>query len=78
MISPNTEDVAGELVAPANAAGGVLFLGIDDTGAIRGIPPEHVDTVENWIVNVAGHRTEDQFRNEKNSRAAVDEHRMIN
>ena len=46
VISRNTEDVAGELVALVNAAGGVLFLGIDDTGAVRGIPPEHVDTVE--------------------------------
>ena len=47
VISPNTEDVAGELAALANAAGGVVFLGIDDTGAVRGIPAEHVDTVEN-------------------------------
>ena len=62
VISPNTEDVAGELVALANAAGGVLFLGIDDSGAVRGIPTEHVDTVENWIVNLATHNCEPPIR----------------
>ena len=62
VISPDTEDVAGELVALANAAGGVLFLGIGDSGAVRGIPPEHVDTVENWIVDVATHNCEPPIR----------------
>ena len=62
VISPNTEDVAGELVALANAAGGVLFLGIDDSGAVRGIPTEHVDTVENWIVNLATHNCDPPIR----------------
>ena len=38
VISPNTEDMAGELVALANAAGGVVFLGIDDSGTVQGIP----------------------------------------
>ena len=62
VISPDTEDAAGGLAALANAAGGVLFLGIDDSGAVRGIPPEHVDTVENWIVNVATHNCEPPIR----------------
>ena len=62
VISPDTEGVAGKLVALANAAGGVLFLGIDDSGAVRGIPPEHVDTVENWIVDVATHSCEPLIR----------------
>ena len=62
VISPNTEDVAGELVALANAAGGVLFLGIDDSGAVRGISTEHVDTVENWIVNLATHNCDPPIR----------------
>ena len=62
VISPNTEDVAGELVALANAAGGVLFLGIDDSGAVCGIPTEHVDTVENWIVNLATHNCDPPIR----------------
>ena len=46
----------------ANAAGGVPFLGIDDSGAVRGIPSEHVETVENRIVNVATHDCEPPIR----------------
>ena len=33
VLSPNTEDLAGELVAFANADGGTIFLGVDDSGA---------------------------------------------
>ena len=36
--SPNTEDMAGEMVAFANAEGGVVFLGVDDDGVVRGSP----------------------------------------
>ena len=36
--SPNTEDMAGEMVAFANAEGGVIFLGVDDGGVVRGDP----------------------------------------
>ena len=62
MTSPDTKDIAGELAALANATGGVLFLGIDDSGAVRGIPSEHVDTVENRSVNVATHDREPPIR----------------
>ena len=62
VLSPNVEDLAGELVAFANAAGGVVFLGIDDSGVVRGIPPEHVNMVENWIINVATHNCEPPVR----------------
>ena len=62
VISPNVEDLAGELVAFANAAGGVVFLGVDDSGVVRGIPPEHLNMVENWIVNVATHNCEPPVR----------------
>ena len=55
VLSPNTEELAGELVAFANAEGGVVFLGVDDSGAVRGIPPERWDTVEHWLLNVATH-----------------------
>lgn len=51
--SPNSEDVAGELCAFANAEGGALFLGVDDDGAVRGIPGERVREVEEWVVNIA-------------------------
>ena len=51
--SPNTEEMAGEMVAFANAEGGVLFLGVDDDGIVRGIPPERAAIVEAWVINVA-------------------------
>lgn len=60
--SPNTEDLAGELVAFANAAGGTVFLGVADSGAVAGIPPERLDAVERWIVNVATHNCEPPIR----------------
>ena len=53
VISPNTDDLAGELVAFANARGGVLFLGVDDSGTVTGIPADRVGAVETWLVNVA-------------------------
>jgi len=51
--SPNTEDVAGEMVAFGNSEGGVIFLGVDDAGIIRGLPADRLSDVESWIVNVA-------------------------
>ena len=33
VLSPNTEELAGELVAFANAEGGAVFLGVGDSGA---------------------------------------------
>ena len=62
VISPDTEDLAGELVAFANAEGGVVFLGVDGSGAVRGIPPESMDTVENWVINVATHNCDPPIR----------------
>ena len=62
MLSPNTEELAGELVAFANAEGGVVFLGIDDSGAVRGIPLERWDAVEHWLLNVATHNCDPPIR----------------
>ena len=56
------EDLAGELVAFANAAGGTVFLGVDDSGAVAGIPPARLDAVERWIVNIASHNCEPPIR----------------
>ena len=39
VLSPDTEALAGELVAFANAAGGGIFLGVADSGAVAGIAP---------------------------------------
>ena len=62
MLSPDTEALAGELVAFANAAGGHVFVGVADSGAVAGIPPSRVDGVERWIVNVATHNCEPPIR----------------
>ncbi len=60
--SPNTEDLAAELVAFANAFGGAVLFGIDDAGTVAGIPPARVDAVEGWIINVAAHNCEPPIR----------------
>ena len=51
--SPNTEEMAGEMVAFANAEGGVIFLGVDDDGAVRGLLGDRLHEVEAWAINVA-------------------------
>ena len=62
VLAPNTQELAGELVAFANAEGGAVFLGVDDSGAVRGIPPEQVDRVEHWLLNVATHNCDPPIR----------------
>lgn len=59
---PNTQELAGELVAFANAEGGAVFLGVDDSGAVRGIPLEPVDMIEHWLLNVATHNCDPPIR----------------
>lgn len=47
LAEPKRDDLADELAAFANTAGGVLVLGVDDkTRDIEGIPIEHLDAVE--------------------------------
>ncbi len=53
VVSPNSHDMAGEMVAFANGVGGILFLGVSDSGGVVGIPPERVGLVETWLVNIA-------------------------
>ena len=62
VVSPNTEELAGELAAFANAEGGVVFLGVDDSGVVRGIPPARIDAVEHWVLNVATHNCDPPIR----------------
>ncbi len=62
VLSPDTEALAGELVALANAVGGGVFLGVADSGAVAGIAPSRVDAVERWLVNVATHNCEPPIR----------------
>ena len=60
--SPNTEEMAGEMVAFANAEGGVVFLGVDDDGVVRGLPPGRADEVETWAINVASNNCDPPIR----------------
>ncbi|HEX5716644.1 MAG TPA: RNA-binding domain-containing protein, partial [Thermoanaerobaculia bacterium] len=53
VVSPNTDDIACEMVAFANANGGVIFLGVDDSGTVCGLPEESLHEVESWLINVA-------------------------
>lgn len=62
VTAPNTEDLAGELVAFANAEGGAVFLGVDDAGAVIGVPPDRLDAVEQWLLNVATHNCNPPIR----------------
>ena len=62
VISPDTADLAAELVAFANAVGGAVLFGVDDSGAVAGIPPARLEAVEGWIINVATHNCEPLIR----------------
>ena len=62
VVAPNADDLAGELVAFANAEGGAVFVGIADSGVVQGIPPERVDLVEQWLLNVATHNCDPPIR----------------
>lgn len=60
--SPNTEDMAGEMVAFANADGGVIFLGVDDEGIVRGLPEHRLADIEHWVVQVATNNCDPPLR----------------
>ena len=60
--APNTEQLAGELVALVNAEGGTVFLGVDDNGIVHGLPVGALDTVEQWVVNIATNNCDPPIR----------------
>ncbi|MBM4395851.1 MAG: putative DNA binding domain-containing protein [Deltaproteobacteria bacterium] len=62
VASPNTEDFAAELVAFANSDGGVVFLGVDDDGVVKGIPDAAAVVVETWIQNIAANNCDPPIR----------------
>jgi predicted HTH transcriptional regulator len=62
VISPNSEEFAGEIVAFANADGGAVFLGVDDAGIVRGIPDAALGIVETWVVNIATNNCDPPIR----------------
>lgn len=50
---PSRDDLADEIAAIANTAGGVLVLGVDDkTKAILGISVKHLEVVERYVYEV--------------------------
>lgn len=62
IVSPNTEDLAGEIVAFTNAEGGALFFGISDQGLVRGIPKDRMGDLEEWVINIASNNCEPPIR----------------
>jgi len=52
------EAIAQVLCAFANTGGGVLVLGVNDRREISGVVPDKMDTLEQWIVNIARHNCE--------------------
>lgn len=60
--SPDSESMAGEMVAFANSSGGVFFLGVDDLGIVRGIPDDLALKLQEWIINIATNNCEPPLR----------------
>lgn len=59
IIEPHPDGLSDELAALANAAGGLLILGVDDkTREITGIPLEHLGRVESWLTSLVHDRIE--------------------
>ena len=53
---PGRDGLADELAAFANASGGVLWLGVSDAPrAVTGIPLEHLDAVQRYVIEIADH-----------------------
>jgi len=58
-IALNNESIGLELVAFANAQGGRLVLGVDDTTRdVSGISADDVSKVEEWLVNISQQRVQ--------------------
>jgi len=62
VLAPSPEDIAGEMVAFANAEGGAIFLGVTGRGLIQGIPEERANIVESWIINLATNNCDPPIR----------------
>ena len=51
---PGRDALADELAAFANSSGGVLWLGVSDAPrAVTGIPLEHLDAVQRYVIEIA-------------------------
>lgn len=52
-VEYNAESFAGEIVAFANATGGVVLVGVEDDGSHTGYGRAEADAVTDWVVDVA-------------------------
>ena len=50
---PRRDELADEMAALANARGGVVVLGVDDSREIVGIEAGRLDDVERFVVDIA-------------------------
>lgn len=50
--APHPDSLADELAAMANANGGTLMLGVDDSKAVIGIAYDALDAVEKWLAEL--------------------------
>ena len=62
VVSPNPEDLAGEMVALANAEGGAVFIGVTDSGTVTGISDADLRRVEEWTINIASNNCDPPLR----------------
>jgi len=53
-----TEAIAQVLCSFVNTEGGVIVFGVNDRRAVVGVAPEKMDSLEQWVVNVARHNCE--------------------
>ncbi len=60
--SPRREDLANEMVAFANANGGIVLCSVTDQGQIQGMSPEQMKTLDHLLVEVSTDAVEPSLR----------------
>ncbi len=60
--SPRRDDLANELAAFANTAGGVLLCGVTDSGDVQGMSREQMDALERLLTEVCTDKIEPPIR----------------
>ena len=70
--SPTREDLADEMIAFANASGGMLLCGVADDGQIQGMSREQMAALDHLLVEVSTDRIEPALRIEVQHRQLRD------